>query len=218
MRCLLLVGSFGFLFFFCFLFFIFFFYHLSCLLPSSSLSSSPHNSVNILFISVLWICLLKLCKIKVTNKETSPPPFLFSLQMRWVGKGDKCQGHDDLNIDVPWANRKGRVADSCLVISFIFRADIVKTILCRSLENLHLSQCEAAEGPCSGHTSCFSHQERSHVILDLPVALLDFHQPCCLLLCLFFPQRRGSYQILYLKRESWKSWPLPARNDRLANW
>lgn len=79
---------------------------------------------------------------------TKKPPFLFSLQMRWVGKGDKHHGPDDLNIDAPWANRRERAAGTCLVISFVIHADIVRTIPCRSLENLSFVRCKATDRPC----------------------------------------------------------------------
>ena len=122
------------------------FYHLSRLLPSSSFFPSPrqfcqHSLRDSMDLSIRWNGV----KSKWLTKK---PPFLFSLQMRWVGKGDKHHGPDDLNIDAPWANRRERAADTCLVISFVIHADIVRTIPCRSLENLSFVRCKATDRPC----------------------------------------------------------------------
>lgn len=166
----------------------------------STFSSEFHGSVHQNCVKSKWL--------------TKRSPFLFSLQMRWVGKWDKRQGHDELNIDAPWANRKGRVPDTCLEISFIIHDDHVKDIPCQSLGKFSFAQCTGTNWPCI-HAQHVLQQSR---VAEPYMWLSPTHQYFRLLHALRIPQRWGAYQILYLKWESWKSWSFSAHNDRLVNW
>lgn len=107
------------------------------------------------------------------------------------------------------SNGKGRGLDTCLEISFITHADRGKEIPCWSPEKFSFARCKGTNWPC--FSPRFSNQERLSPTCD---SCFPARPPRH---ALHIPRPWDSYQILYLEWESWKSWSLPARNDRLGN-
>lgn len=66
----------------------------------------------------------------------------------WVLKEVEQKEPDELNIDVPWANRKGRAPDIWLEVSFIIHADIVTRIPLWNLESFSFAQGEGIHWHC----------------------------------------------------------------------